>query len=130
MRLATNKRPRLLSAHIPRDREAGLPHDFSEQDWHYALDYWGNACAICGRDDLSIARDHWYPLNNKAICPGTIPTNIIPLCHGRGGCNNLKSDKNPLQWLRGYLGREKAQSKLTEINAFFETVRKTRYDNR
>lgn len=112
------------------DRGFGLPVDFTDQDWRAALDYWNHRCAVCGRaadEDVIIARDHWYPLS-RIGCPGTIPSNVVPLCHGLDGCNNLKGNREPLGWLVQTLGREAGMEKWNEIQAFFEWVRQTEHD--
>jgi hypothetical protein len=55
--------------------------------------------------------------------PGTVPTNILPLCHGVRGCNNEKFNRNPAVWLVEKLGQEAAERKLAEIEAYFEYVK-------
>jgi hypothetical protein len=109
-----------VSAYLTRKRE--LPHSFTGKDWDRALDYWGHKCAICERPRglwHTLAQDHWIPLTNPD-CPGTDPTNILPLCHGTDGCNNSKGKHNPETWLKKKLGKKKATQKLAEIHAYFE----------
>lgn len=115
-----------------RARQASLPDDFTAQDWQYALGYFGGCCAVCGNAPgfwLTIAADHWIPLASSE-CLGTVPENIVPLCHakadGQGGCNNEKHARDPEEWLTAKLGKVKAKTKLAEICAYFETVRKRR----
>ena len=56
--------------------------------------------------------------------PGTVPTNIIPLCcTGHDNCNSSKSNKNPVTWLNDRLGQEAAARKLAEIKTYFEYVK-------
>jgi hypothetical protein len=114
-----------------RARQRGLSTDFTTQDWQNCIFYWNGCCAICGREEAQghvLAMDHWIPLASPA-CPGTIPDNILPLCHNRkghtGGCNNSKKHSNPIEWLIKRLGPEAAETKLAEIEAFFATVRRT-----
>jgi hypothetical protein len=113
------------------NRGHDLPYDFRESDWHYALDYWSGRCAVCGidpnYDKIILARDHWYPLS-RPFCPGTIPSNIVPLCHGDYGCNNQKSNLDPHTWLIKALGPDEGQRVYDEIDRFLETTRRTRYD--
>jgi len=107
-------------------RTKNLPDNFTKQDWIFCLDYWGGCCAICGQSaDFwhIIAIDHWIPLASP-ICPGTIPENIIPLCHskeiGMGGCNNSKHSQDPLEWLTKTLGEQKATQVLKRVKTYFE----------
>jgi hypothetical protein len=105
-----------------RARKRTLDHDFSSHDWDQALQYW-----VCGRSgDTSnfLAADHWIPLNYMDDDnPGTVPWNIIPLCQGESGCNNVKGCKDPVIWLTEKLGEEVAMQKLAEIQAYFEWVK-------
>ena len=82
---------------------------------------------ICGRSadaECSIAADHWIPLSYKGTDnPGTVPWNILPLCHGIGGCNNHKCNRDPIEWLVEKLGEEAAMQKLAEIQAYFDLVK-------
>jgi uncharacterized Zn ribbon protein len=102
-------------------RKQRLPNLFTSQDWDRALEYWGYKCAICERPRglwHTLAQDHWIPLTSPA-CPGTVASNILPLCHGEGGCNNSKGKKLPLAWLETHLGKRRASRKLEEIEAYF-----------
>jgi hypothetical protein len=110
-------------------RKQSLPDNFTAQDWQRALDYFNDCCAVCGCPAglwHTIAADHWIPLTSPN-CPGTIPTNIIPLCHaqkdGEGGCNNSKYNREPEQWLTEKYGKRKAQQVLDRINTYFEYIR-------
>jgi hypothetical protein len=108
-----------------RARAAELPRNYTAEDWNHALDYWDHRCAVCGRPQglwHSIVMDHWIPLSDPN-CPGTIPTNILPLCHGIEGCNNNKSNEDPIAWLRRRLGNKRAESKRLEIQRFFDSLR-------
>lgn len=114
--------------HRRRARKKQLLVDFTSIDWEYALDYFGGCCAVCGRPVglwHTLAMDHWIPLNSPD-CPGTVPTNMLPLCHGRGGCNNSKSDKEAKQWLIARFGKLKAKQILQQIEVFFSTVRQVK----
>jgi hypothetical protein len=95
--------------------------DFSPQDWERCLAYWGNACAVCGTtgDVRSIAADHWIPLFAGGK---TDKLNIIPLCHGIGGCNNRKNKKMPDIWLTASMSADGAQSVLSRVAAYFESI--------
>ena len=93
-----------LKVHRRLARVRGLPYNFDHESETFLRAYWANACAICGMQaDFwhLIAWDHWIPLTHPA-CPGTVPENMLPLCHGRKGagtlsgapsCNNSKFRK-------------------------------------
>jgi len=113
-----------IAKHRHLARIKSLPDTFTAEDWVFALDYWGDCCAICGRPHglwHSLALDHWIPLNSDD-CPGTAAENILPLCHGIGGCNNSKGDHEPTEWVKGRL-KKRAKDKLTEIENYFDVVR-------
>lgn len=98
-----------------------LPDNFTSADWLTALNYFNGCCAVCGRPPglwHTIAMDHWIPLSSPD-CPGTVPTNIIPLCHGMDGCNNSKGHKHPAKWLIAKCGKKKADMIIESINHFF-----------
>lgn len=123
--------PELIKSyyHNYRARRLSLPADLTASDIHFATDYWNNRCCICGRQfkDLfgehTLAFDHWIPLSNPDSL-GTVPHNMLPMCHGVGGCNNSKGAKDPLEWLTDKLGKRKAKQKLKEIEAYFDLVRR------
>src|SRR5262249_12560740 len=97
-----------------RARRLGLPATFTMAQQTFMSQYWGYACAVCGRQEgfqWIIADDHWISLT-APDCPGTVAHNIIPLCHGQDCCNNSKSDREPMTWLIDKLGRRKARAKL------------------
>lgn len=112
-----------------RARIKNLPENFTEQDWQRALKYFRGCCAICGRsadEYYSVAADHWIPLNSDS-CPGTIPTNIVPMCHSRrgnqGSCNRSKWFKEPYQWLLEKYGEPKAKEIRDRIEAYFAWIK-------
>lgn len=110
------------------DRKKSLPNTYSDFDWQRALDYFKGCCAVCGRPPglwHIIVPDHWIPLANPD-CPGTIPTNIVPLCNatkgGEGGCNNTKIGKEPNEWLFRKFGEIKAQEIMRRIQEYFDSL--------
>lgn len=111
-----------------RARKHSLPDTFTNDDWQHALDYFNHCCAVCGRqlNDMfgghTAAADHWIPLDHPD-CPGTVPTNIVPLCHGVGGCNNRKSSKMPDEWLRGEYPPKQRRDILQNITTFFLSLK-------
>lgn len=116
-----------LRRYRKRTIAANLPSVLTDEQWNFALDYWGHCCAVCGRSQglwHIVVGDHWTPVIRGG---GTIPTNMLPLCHalkdGTGGCNNTKTDLDPELWLERRLGKRKAKKKLAEINAYFQVIR-------
>lgn len=111
-----------------RARKRSLPDTFTPRDWQRSLEYFNGCCAVCERPlrDLfgshTASADHWIPLVSPN-CPGTVPTNIVPLCHGVGGCNNSKEAKNASEWLIGKFGKRRAREILKRIEAYFEWVK-------
>jgi 5-methylcytosine-specific restriction endonuclease McrA len=113
-----------------RARKRNLPDTFTVEQWQTCLDYFNGCCAVCGRqlNDLFgthyAAADHFIPLSYEgADNPGTVATNIIPLCHGIDGCNNSKSNKLPDEWLIAKYGKRKAMEVLQKVETYFEWVR-------
>jgi len=108
-----------------RARKLSLSDDFTPQDWRFALDYFKGCCAVCGRPPglfHALAMDHWIPLYSPQ-CKGTIPTNIVPLCDGSGGCNQSKNRRNPEKWLTDTFGKKQSKVILAKIQEFFSQVR-------
>ena len=110
-----------------RSRKNGLPFDFSAADEAFALDYFDGCCAVCGRPLRDLfgqhcpALDHWIPLVDKRPDnPGTVPWNMVPLCHGVNGCNNSKHNREPLEWLTARYSPRKARRIAQRIEAFFQ----------
>jgi hypothetical protein len=112
------------STHRYRARKRELPNAFTAYDWQCALEYFGGCCAVCGKpadSHITIAADHWIPLSHPE-CTGTLPTNIVPLCHGAGGCNNTKRNRLPADWLTDYYGKDKATEIIRRIQAYFDSL--------
>jgi hypothetical protein len=109
-----------------RARKRQLQDTLTLVQWSRAVSYFDSCCAICGRALNGLfhtaAADHWLPLSS-ADCPGTTASNIVPLCHGVDGCNNSKSNRDPVEWLEWKFGERKAKRILKRIEAYFEWVR-------
>lgn len=102
-------------------RKRSLPDTFTAEQWKFALEYFQHTCAVCGRAVglwHTLAMDHWIPLSDPN-CPGTVATNIIPLCHGMDGCNNSKNNRDPLVWLTDKFGSHRARAIATRIEEYF-----------
>lgn len=114
----------LVRGHSYRARKRSLAVQFSSEDWECAVKYFDGRCAVCGRPPglwHTLAADHWIPLNSPD-CPGTIPINIVPLCHGIDGCNNSKHSKLPQEWLIWKFGKRKANSIFNRIMVYFNSL--------
>lgn len=110
--------------HIRRARQYALPAHYTVAMWQAACAYFHYACAICGREEglfWRLAQDHWIPLS-AVSCPGTVASNIVPLCHAKSGnhraCNSTKSNQAPLTWLTVKFGRRQARVQLKKIETF------------
>lgn len=124
MRILTNQ-------HNREARKRSLPNTLTVKHTEKMMEYWGGRCAVCGRMEdfwTRIALDHWIPLNSPD-CTGTIPINIIPLCHGKKGvpageptCNASKLDRNPHSWLIEKLGKRKSSIIEKRIADYFEWI--------
>lgn len=126
----TNPQVFRASWHRYRARKLALPDTFTAQDWLRCLDYWHYCCPVCGRQlrDLFAthkpAADHWIALTDpRPDNPGTVPENIVPLCHGQDGCNNKKKDRDPETWLARHYKPAQVKAILARINAYFAWVK-------
>ena len=125
IRRQNNTEKTKLETHIRAARKRGLPATLIPTEHRFMLEYWGYACAVCGNQQgflWTLADDHWIPITATA-CPGTVATNMIPLCHGRGGCNNSKGNSNPHAWLVRRFGSRKAAKIEAAIAAYFAIVK-------
>lgn len=114
-----------------RSNKHRLPCSFNSNDEARAIEYWHGCCAVCGRPLRDLfnehypAMDHWIPLSDpRPDNPGTVPWNMVPLCHGVGGCNNSKRNYDPAEWLRREFGPHKAKEIQRRMDDFFEWAKK------
>lgn len=112
-----------------RARQRSLPNTLTTEQVQHALNYFDGCCAVCGRQlndmfgEFTAAADHWVPLSYKGDDnPGTAATNIVPLCHGVGGCNNSKGAKMPDAWLKQQFGTRKANKIMKRIEVYFDSL--------
>lgn len=120
-----------ISSQKRRARTRALAVNFTDTDWMACLDFFDHKCAVCGRPQglwHKLAADHWIPLN-ASMCPGTVPANIIPLCHGTGGCNNSKCDRMPKEWLVRKFGQHKTEEVLKRIDEYFAWLARRVHNN-
>jgi hypothetical protein len=110
-----------------RARKENLPDTWTHDELDFMLAYWKHACAVCGNPKglfWSLAHDHWIPLSSDT-CPGTVATNMIPLCHGTGGCNNSKNATEAHAWLLRRYSSAKAAKIEKAIAEYFAIVAAT-----
>ncbi len=106
-------------------RKQSLPDTFTVKQWECALSYFNGCCAVCGRQLVDLfgthtaAMDHWIPLSSPD-CPGTIAANMVPLCHGIGGCNNRKNNRDATIWLFEEFNPQRATKILMKVQKYFE----------
>ena len=104
-----------------------LPNTLIHDEWQNILEHFNGCCAVCGRAAglwHTIAMDHWIPLAaDIPDNPGTVAWNVIPLCHGLGGCNNEKSASLPKEWLQKKFGTKKGNKVFNEISEYQERLK-------
>lgn len=80
-----------------RARISQIDGSFTPEEWIALKNKFGNRCLCCGTEETKldasrkIVPDHVIPV---ALGGTNDIGNIQPLCHGLGGCNNKKSNKN------------------------------------
>jgi len=119
-----NPEARKASKHRRSARQRALPATYTAAHWRTALTYFEGKCAVCGQPAglwHTLAADHWVPLSSPD-CPGTVPGNIVPLCHGVDGCNNSKNASAPHEWLVRTFGARQAKRIEARIAAFFRVM--------
>jgi hypothetical protein len=107
-----------------RARKLGLPDTWTHEQHRFMLAYWQHTCAACGAQEgffWKLSIDHWIPLSSSQ-CPGTIATNLVPLCSGKTGCNTTKCNKDPKEWLIHRFGKAKAAKILKAVATYFAEV--------
>ena len=122
-------------AHRRRATKRALPAQWSDTDAQRMLAYWKNCCAICEQKVepnnafYILAADHWIALTDpRPDNPGTVPCNILSLCHSKigntAGCNNSKHNADPIAWLnRLYPDDPKLVAKiLARIAKYFKFI--------
>ena len=94
--LANPGRTRLLRIQTERNRRArksGSNGSFTPAEWQTLKQQYGNRCVGCWRHETELKA------LGRVLSPDVVPlskgglnhiTNLQPLCHGLGGCNNKK----------------------------------------
>jgi gas vesicle protein len=118
----------LVYQHNNRAKRRGLINDLTLAQWSMCIGYFKNTCAYCGEPlklGQKMARDHYIPVAKGG---GTTATNIIPACHsGKGafvsGCNSLKKQADPVEFVYKKFGKRKGGQIIARIEAYFEWVK-------
>lgn len=108
--------------HRRRAFKRNLLATFTKHDWDVCLSFFDSRCAYCGRPAglwHTLAQDHFVALINGGTYT---PDNIVPACHGDGGCNNSKCARDPQEWLIDKFGKRKAAKILARIKAYFDSL--------
>lgn len=84
--------------HRRRARKVSVGGSWTAEQWQALKAEYGNECLACNRSEellvslgLTLTPDHVLPLEKLG---SNDISNIQPLCHGRGGCNNKKHTKH------------------------------------
>lgn len=108
-----------------RTEDAGALFSLTQSDWIVAVEYFNKGCAVCGKNvfdingDTVLVPDHWQPIISGG---NSTPVNIVPLCHGIGGCNPSKQDTDPHTWLVWRYGELQANIILARVEDYFAWV--------
>jgi len=112
--------------HKREAQKRNLPATFTALDWKHAKRFFAingvECCAYCGRPIglwHTLAQDHFIPLSKGGAYTAD---NIIPACHGFDGCNNSKSNRDPVDWLTERFGARKAKAILNRVQDYFAFV--------
>jgi hypothetical protein len=84
--------------HRRRAKEAGNGGSWSVEEWIVLKQQYNNCCICCGKSEADLKSlnrilvpDHVIPISRGGT---SFITNIQPLCHGKGGCNNRKNARH------------------------------------
>ncbi len=114
-----DKKNRITHRYMAKKRN--LDFHWTEEDWNFALGYWNHQCAVCKNSDKTLHKDHWIPLSySEGFNPGTVPSNIIPLC---SSCNSSKCSSLPEEWLRSKYPQQIVSEILDKVRLFFSKTR-------
>lgn len=105
-------------------KRRSLPDTLTDAEWQGTLAHFNGCCAVCGRPVglwHTLAADHWVPLSSPE-CPGTVAWNMVPLCHGDGGCNNSKHARNATEWAVWKFGKRKGMAIVRRIETYLKSL--------
>lgn len=103
-----------ISKAIRLARQAGLPNDFTKENWVQTKAYWNGQCAYCGKEPAQLTMDHVIPL---VLGGGTTRNNIVPCCLT---CNCSKSAKSLQAWAQN--NDQVLPNALMKIQEYFATL--------
>jgi len=123
-KIYNSKKPQFSREERKRDanrkaysKKRNVPITFTISDERRALTYFHNKCAYCGTDLEDIMFDHWIPIQAGKNTPGTVPTNLVPVCFV---CNSSKRNHPPKKWIESVC---KNPSELLEtIETYFKSL--------
>lgn len=105
------KEKQRVRGRVYKDKLRGLITNWKISDKQHMNKYFKGMCVYCkveGATDM----DHYIPASDP-LCPGTVPTNIVPAC---SNCNTLKLAKPPSEWA--------LSDTRQEIEDYFRTCRR------
>lgn len=114
--------------HKRRAKKEELINDFTEEQWRYALDFFGHCCAYCGKDEETNKAEYGWNIEREHVVPltkggGYTATNIIPACRR---CNIGKFNGDFEEW---YPKQEfYSEDRYEKIIAYFVDVFITKYE--
>lgn len=88
-----------------KKRHKDTLHELTENEWQFAIRYFGFRCAYCGASLKKPTKDHIRPLHDGGMLTRE---NIIPVCIH---CNSSRQDKEMLSWFQAqpFYSKERAQ---------------------
>lgn len=131
--------PERKRAHVMRrlSKRRHIPVLWSAQIWQECLDHWQHKCCVCGRSEglwHLLAQEHWIAIADpRPDNPGTVPWNMLPMCHskqganGMGSCNSSKGSKDPIEWLLSKYDPQKANQILKRIESYFALMKEKHF---
>lgn len=99
-----------------RHRKAGLPDSLTQEQWEFAVEFFGDRCAYCGVKAY-LTEDHLVPLTSDG---GRTALNILPACRS---CNSSKHTMRAYLWIRSRFRPERVQAIEAKIVEYLTLVR-------
>lgn len=108
---------------LKRANQSNCEDLLSIEEWAFALSYFDNRCAYCGRTAglwHKMSQDHYIPISAGGCYSAD---NIVPACYGIEGCNQSKGRLDPREWLIKKCGEREADTIERRINEYFQSIR-------
>lgn len=115
--------------HKRRAMKENLVNDLTEEQWQFALEFFGHSCAYCGKSEEENREESGWALEREHVVPltkggGYTATNIIPACRK---CNGSKFNSDFDEW---YPQQDFfSQERYDRIIAYFSAVLVAKYSN-